>query len=87
MEIAELKTKFENLKKRLSSLETKVTIGETKKETLVKRLHDEFGIKPTEVKQTLAKMKADIDTSKQTFETTVNDLEQKVSEVEKIINV
>ncbi len=67
MEINELREKFDDLKKRLTSLETKITIANTKKETIVTRLKDEFGIKPDEIKSTLVKMKESIDIKKQTL--------------------
>lgn len=86
MEINELKTKFEELKKRLSVVEKAATIAETQKTALVDRIKNEYNIKPEEIKTTIETMNADILSMKENLTTALTAFEETLTKVEKTIN-
>ncbi|PKP53744.1 MAG: hypothetical protein CVT92_02065 [Bacteroidetes bacterium HGW-Bacteroidetes-1] len=86
MELNELKAKFEDLKKRLNSVEKTITVAETQRKSLVDRVKTEFGIEPSEVKATIETMKTDISTMKTKLETALTSFETTLTAVEKTIN-
>jgi chromosome segregation ATPase len=86
MELNELKAKFEDLKKRLNSVEKTITVAETQRTSLIDRIKTEFGIEPNKVKETIETMKTDIATMKTKLESALTSFETTLSAVEKTIN-
>ncbi len=84
--LQELKEKAEELKKRNDDVLQVLTKAEAQKEMLHKRLKEEFGITPDQIDDTLKTMEETINNKKQNIESALINFEQKLSEVEKIIN-
>lgn len=84
--LSELKQKAEELKKRSDAALQVITKAEAQRDMLHKRLMDEFKIKPDQIDITLESLESMINEKKKTVETALLKFEEKLTEVENVIN-